>query len=155
MTTGVDKPVWNVGGKFVKGNPSKTGMRNTGGGRKVSRRTLLKRAKEGFEAGFPHAYDELMVTLLHQGLNGDTQAAQYVIDRLKGKPAASVDLRVKGHISLSADSLAEQERQAQLDAMAEATLIAEYSPVLLTEGLPIYKEGGNGGSADSLGSEVA
>jgi len=67
---------------FQKGN--KLGIK----GRTPSIKTQLKR----FEERHPEAYDELMEVLFSSGMDGHSLDAQYVIDRLKGKPKATLGI---------------------------------------------------------------
>lgn len=57
-------------------------------GRTPSRKTQLKR----FEERHPKAYDQLMEVLFSSGLDGHSLDAQYVIDRIKGKPKATIGI---------------------------------------------------------------
>ena len=52
--------------------------------------TVIKR----FIESHPNAYEELMNKLYSQGKEGDITAAQYVCDRLKGKPGVKIDLDI-------------------------------------------------------------
>lgn len=70
-----------------RGIPFEKGREKTGG-RKPSIKTQLKR----FEDKHPEAYDKLMEILYEKGLEGSSLDAQYVVDRLKGKPTAKVGL---------------------------------------------------------------
>ncbi len=57
-------------------------------GRTPSIKTQLKR----FEQKHPEAYDKLMEILYEKGLTGSSIDAQYVIDRIKGKPKVQIGL---------------------------------------------------------------
>ncbi|KKN09085.1 hypothetical protein LCGC14_1049960 [marine sediment metagenome] len=44
----------------------------------------------------PYAVAELMQALYEAGIEGDTESAKYVIDRIKGKPTAHTDITSDG-----------------------------------------------------------
>ncbi len=44
----------------------------------------------------PYAVSELMQALYEAGVEGDTESAKYVIDRIKGKPTAHTDITTDG-----------------------------------------------------------
>ncbi|KKN23689.1 hypothetical protein LCGC14_0902480 [marine sediment metagenome] len=75
---------------FQKGNKLGVGGSKPGAGRPFSKKTLMKR----FIEQHPNAYEELMNKLYSQGKEGDITAAQYVCDRLKGKPGVKIDLDI-------------------------------------------------------------
>ena len=83
----VDKPLIKHG--FQPGN-------KLGQGRPKKISTQIK----DFQKEHPHAYDQLMCKLYAMGLSGDREAAQYVCDRLKGRPRAEIDTRYSGEIKL-------------------------------------------------------
>ncbi len=58
------------------------------GGRPKKIQTLVK----DFIKEYPQAVEQLMLTLYEQGINGDTEAAKYVIDRIKGKPRSNIGI---------------------------------------------------------------
>jgi len=89
-----DRPLANPldrapNGTFLPGHtPLAFGGARPNSGPKPSLKTRLKR----FEEKHPDAYDELMEILYEKGLNGDSQDAQYVVDRLKGKPKVTMGI---------------------------------------------------------------
>ena len=93
--------------KFQKGN-------KFGKGRKPSIKTQLKR----FEERHPEAYDTLMEVLYDSGLNGHSLDAQYVIDRIKGKPKATIGIDEEDRDLLKAGTVVQffqmMDRQKQL-----------------------------------------
>ena len=50
----------------------------------------------------PFAVSELMEALYDAGIKGDTESAQYVIDRIKGKPKQQTVVELEGADQLSA-----------------------------------------------------
>ena len=52
----------------------------------------LKTQVKDFIKEYPQAVEQLMLTLYEQGINGDTEAAKYVIDRIKGKPKTNIGI---------------------------------------------------------------
>ncbi len=73
------------------------------GGRIASIKTQLKR----FEEAHPEAYDALMEMLYEKGLEGSSIDAQYVIDRLKGKPKATLGIAEEDRELLTAATVIE------------------------------------------------
>lgn len=73
---------------FQKGNQYAKGKKQ--GGRPPKPETVIR----NFIKDHPKAYGELMSKLWQQGLEGDITAAQYVCDRLKGKPGVKIDLEI-------------------------------------------------------------
>jgi len=97
-------------GTFLPGHtPLAFGGARPNSGPKPSLKTRLRR----FEEEHPDAYDELMEMLYQRGLSGKSEDAQYVLDRIRGRPHQSQDLRVRTEISLTADDYAEIARLAQ------------------------------------------
>ena len=70
---------------------------------------------------------ELLDVLYKMGKNGDRDAAQYVLDRVLGKPRISVDSRIKQEIELTADNILEVRQLADREnkAFIENTLQIE------------------------------
>ncbi len=101
---------------FQKGNQYAKGKKR--GGRPPKLETVVKR----FIEQHPNAYEELMNKLYTQGKEGDITAAQYVCDRLKGKPGVKIDLDVgvKPY-----DALIKEMAQeiARLQALEEGSII--------------------------------
>ena len=52
----------------------------------------LKTQVRDFIKEYPQAVEELMLTLYDKGISGDREAAMYIIDRIKGKPKATVGI---------------------------------------------------------------
>tara|TARA_Y100000310_G_C20445372_1_gene698139 strand:- start:235 stop:612 length:378 start_codon:yes stop_codon:yes gene_type:complete len=52
----------------------------------------LKTQVKDFIKEYPQAVEQLMVTLYELGIKGDIEAAKYVIDRIKGKPKATIGI---------------------------------------------------------------
>lgn len=77
------------------------GGKREGAGRKPSIKTQLKR----FEEKHPGAYDQLMEVLFSSGLDGHSLDAQYVIDRIKGKPKAITGMDAEDREALNAATL--------------------------------------------------
>ena len=96
--------------RFEKGNTYATGGKRPGAGRKPTEKTVIKRFKEKY----PEAYDVLMEMLYKKGKAGNTEAAQYVINREKGSPRQSIDQRIRGTVELSA-----VQRQVAIDEAQE------------------------------------
>ena len=72
------------GHKFGKGRPPKA----------------KKQAKDWIEA-HPYAVGALMQVLYEKGIDGDREAATYVIDRIKGKPKQQTDIEMNIGLGLS------------------------------------------------------
>lgn len=66
---------------FEKGN-------KLGKGRPPKRGTVIKR----FLEAHPNAYEELLQREYDRGMTDNSMSAQYVMDRLKGKPGVKIDL---------------------------------------------------------------
>ena len=93
------------------------------GGRGPSIKTQLKR----FEEKHPEAYDELMEVLFKSGKDGHSLDAQYVIDRIKGKPKAVVGLAEEEGKALAALAFVElcKLQDAQRKQLQEGTYAIE------------------------------
>ncbi len=76
--------------RFEKGNKYGKGGAKPGAGRPPKPETVIR----NFIKDHPKAYGELMSKLWQQGLEGDITAAQYVCDRLKGRPGVKIDLDI-------------------------------------------------------------
>ena len=89
------------GNKLGKGQPKK-----------------LKTQIKDFIKAYPNAVATLMQILYEKGIEGDKDAATYVIDRIEGKPKISVDSRVKHELEFTAEDiwgirqLSERENEA-------------------------------------------
>ena len=75
------------------------GGKREGAGRPPKASTTIK----NFLKDHPNAYDKLMQVLYDKALSGDLVAAQYVIDRLKGRPHQSIDQRTRVQIDINKD----------------------------------------------------
>jgi hypothetical protein len=75
-----------------------SGVKGRSGG-KPKPKTLMDRALRAANEAIP----ELMASLVRRGIEGDKECAIYVIDRVMGRPAISVDQRVRGVIGITAD----------------------------------------------------
>ena len=93
---------------FQAGNKLGVGG-NHGGGRPPTLKTQYKR----FLEVYPNAFEELMEVLFLSGRKGHSVDAQYVCDRLEGRPHQSTDLRVKIKAEASADELRLALEEAQ------------------------------------------
>ena len=63
-----------------------------GPGRPKKKITLIK----DFVKANPYAVEVLMQTLYDLGIKGDRESAMYIIDRIKGKPKSSTDIKMEG-----------------------------------------------------------
>ena len=105
---------------FQKGN--KLGIK----GRTPSKKTQLKR----FEERHPEAYDQLMEVLFQSGKDGHSLDAQYVIDRIRGKPKATVGVAEEDKALLTAQTVIEFMKlrrenaiQGQIEETGSSTVI--------------------------------
>ena len=101
-----------------------------GAGRPKKLHTQVK----DFVKEYPQAVEELMVTLYELGIKGDIEAAKYVIDRIKGKPKATL-------------GIAEEDRD-----MVTAALYVEfckYQDRLQSTREPLYIESNSMGGTDA------
>ena len=64
------------------------GGKREGAGRPTKLRTQVK----DFIKEYPQAVEALMKMLYERGIKGDVEAAKYVIDRIKGKPKATLGI---------------------------------------------------------------
>ena len=98
------------------------GGKREGAGRPKKLKTQVK----DFIKEHPYAVETLMKTLYDMGVDGDRDAAQYIIDRIKGKPKISL-------------GFAEEDKE-----LAEATVLLYYRLLderkLLGEGHDIKQE---------------
>ena len=74
-----------------------------GAGRPKKLHTQVK----DFVKEYPQAVEELMVTLYELGIKGDIEAAKYVIDRIKGKPKATLGIAEEDKELLKASTVVE------------------------------------------------
>ena len=72
---------FEIGTKLGKGRPKK-------------RSTVLKE----FVLNHPYAYDEMLEMLYELAKKSDREAAQYICDRLRGRPHQSIDNRIRAEI---------------------------------------------------------
>ena len=91
------------GNKLGKGRPKK----------------IKAQVKDWIEA-HPYAVAELMQVLYEQGIEGDREAATYIIDRVKGRPKQAIDQTVKGQILITPDMRALAAKE-MLELEAEET----------------------------------
>lgn len=94
---------FQLGNTYGKGRPKKT----------------KKQAKDWIKA-HPYAVATLLDVLYQKGLDGDREAAMYVVDRIKGKPRQQTDIDVSGGNQLGAGLVVElfkilTERQRQIE----------------------------------------
>ena len=85
-------------------------------GRPKSKKTQVK----DWIQAHPYAVAELMQVLYEQGIEGDREAATYIIDRVKGRPKQAIDQKVTGQILITADMRAVAARE-MLEVNAEET----------------------------------
>ena len=108
--------------------PFEKGRQKTGG-RVASRKTQLKR----FEERHPEAYDELMEVLFQSGKDGHSLDAQYVIDRIKGKPTSKIGIDEADKDLVTASLVLEHRRRLdELKRLGEGYIegeIVEERPV--------------------------
>ncbi len=90
-----------VSTQFKIGNKLATGGARQGSGRKASKQLQRKR----FLDKYPSAYEELLEAEYLKGVKGNSNSAQYVMDRIKGRPHQSIDQRIKGEVEINADRL--------------------------------------------------
>ena len=79
------------------------GGKREGAGRPPKLKTQVK----DFIKEYPQAVEELMVTLYELGIKGDIEAAKYVIDRIKGKPKATLGIAEEDRDLLKAATVVE------------------------------------------------
>ena len=91
------------GNKLGKGRPKK----------------IKAQVKDWIEA-HPYAVAELMQVLYEQGIDGDAEAAKYIIDRVKGRPKQAIDQTVRGQILITPDMRALAAREL-IEIKAEET----------------------------------
>ena len=87
-----------------------------------------------FEKTYPGAVNELLLTLYNKGLSGDRESAIYVIDRLRGRPSSSTDLRIKGQITVSPEEYKQIGSEIYEIRNKEVQFIADNATKLLKEG---------------------
>lgn len=85
---------FEIGNKLGKGRPKKP----------------KAQVKDWIES-HPYAVATLMQVLYEKGIEGDREAATYVIDRVKGRPMQQIDQRVKGEILITPDMRALAARE--------------------------------------------
>ena len=94
---------------FTKGN-------TYGKGRPKKRSTIIKE----FIMKYPNAYDEMMEILYSLARDkSDKDAAQYICDRLKGRPHQSIDQRLHAKVEITTLEL----DQALLEAREYSTRV--------------------------------
>ena len=112
-------------GRLLPGNTVGKGVPSPGSGPRPSLKTQFKDWLEDN----PRAYDELMTMLYKKGIDGDKDAAQYVIDRLKGRPHQSQDIRVKAVPDFTAEDYEDLDRLTELRRQEELKLLEESNDV--------------------------
>jgi len=100
---------------FQKGHKFSKGGARPGAGRKPSQTTQRKR----FLEKYPDAFEKLLEAEYKKGLQGNSDSAQYVMDRIAGRPHQSIDQRTKLTLDLTGDDLA----LAIEEAMQEEALL--------------------------------
>ena len=93
------------------------------GGRKPSIKTQLKR----FEEKHPEAYDKLMEVLYDSGLDGHSLDAQYVIDRLKGKPTSKIGIDEIDKELLTVATVLAFRKLVDTNLLEEGSIDGEYT----------------------------
>ena len=102
---------------FQKGHKLSKGGARPGAGRKPSNATQRKR----FLEKYPDAFEKLLEAEYKKGLQGNSDSAQYVMDRIAGRPHQSIDQRTKLSLELSGDELAlaiEEARNEELKLLS-------------------------------------
>lgn len=76
----------------------------------------------------PYAVETLMTTLYEKGIKGDREAAMYIIDRIKGKPKATIGIDEEDRDLLKAATVVEffklmdsHDRKALQEGSQDAT----------------------------------
>lgn len=101
------------GNKFGKGRPPK-----------------LKTQVKDFIKEHPYAVETLMTTLYEKGIQGDREAAMYIIDRIKGKPKVTMGMDEEDRNLLQAHTVVEFFK-----------MIDEHNRLALTEGNNATEQG--------------
>jgi hypothetical protein len=104
---------------FKPGDKPRLGHKNPNAGRKPSLKTQVKRFKERH----PDAYDDLMEVLYAKGMQGESEDAKYVCNRLQGMPSAKVGLDEDTMKLIDAQRMA---RIAELAHNEVASIEAQY-----------------------------
>jgi len=99
---------------FQKGHPPM-------GGRPKKIKTQVK----DFIKEHPYAVETLMKTLYDMGIEGDREAAVYIIDRIKGRPSQSIDQRITGQVTITPDMRKLAVMYDEIDAKEEQKLLKE------------------------------
>ncbi|KKL94512.1 hypothetical protein LCGC14_1863990 [marine sediment metagenome] len=84
---------------------------------------IKKQVKDWIQA-HPYAVAELMQVLYEQGIDGDREAATYIIDRVKGRPKQAIDQTIKGQILITPDMRALAVRE-MLEVKADEAKLLE------------------------------
>lgn len=90
MNDKVKQVGFQPGNKLGKGRPPK-----------------LKTQVKDFIKEHPYAVETLMTTLYEKGISGDREAAMYIIDRIKGKPKATIGIDEEDRDLLKAATVVE------------------------------------------------
>ena len=125
--------------KFQKGNTFGKGGARVGSGPKPSIKT---QARDWIKDN-PGAYEDLMDALLTKGINGDREAAQYVCDRLRGKPKSSTEIDLTGGEGIGIDSLVKLLEMIQQSRRIGEGNAERTSQNQLSEGIYEEEEGGS------------
>ncbi len=83
----------------MSGVPGNRGGAKGRSGRKPNQATLLKRALSIIDANF----EEIVQQCVENAIKGDKESIFYCIDRKLGRPAISIDQRVRGVVRITAD----------------------------------------------------
>ena len=104
---------------FTKGNKLGVGGRKPGAGRPPKTSTVIRK----FLDNYPNAYDECLEILYNKAiLSKDRESAQYLCDRLKGRPHQSIDQRT---LNVAVQITPEQYREALSEAKDYETKLLE------------------------------
>lgn len=110
---------------FEKGHPYVGGGKKGRSGRKKSPDTIVKEAIESLRSDLPDILERLRL----KALDGDREAAIYLIDRAIGKPKQQTELTGGEHLGAEAMRylimMAAQNRSKQLTGGNDATIKEE------------------------------
>ena len=131
VETNQEQQTINVG--FQKGNQHGKVLK---AGKGTGRKPGVKTQAIEFEKTYPNAVYDLLTTLYNKGLDGDKDSAIYVIDRLRGRPSSSTDLRIKGQFTVSPEEYKQIGTEIYEIRNKEAQFITDNATKLLKEGDP-------------------
>jgi len=96
---------------------SQWGGKREGAGRNRKLKTQVK----DFIKEYPQAVEALMKMLYERGIKGDVEAAKYVIDRIKGKPKATIGIAGEDKELLTAATVLAFRRMMDNKQLEEGT----------------------------------